>query len=114
MDIECYVRLLREQLLRDIEGGEPRQAFARFCRKVVRAIDDDVIPVNLAGLTIASTMWIPEIDSDPQLEEITMIAGSLEVPMPKRHLRVLLSSLKGALSELERDTRTSDRRTGDP
>lgn len=78
--------------------------FLQFCDSVVELLSRKLISPPHAAIQIASTMFIPGLDSDPLREEITMVAGQLEMPLDKHRAAELWQKLGDLLLELRSRT----------
>lgn len=65
--------------LRDASNGIKPRLFVEYCEKAIAAKESGGMPLRDAAYSIARTMFINEL-KDPLFEEITSLAGELELP----------------------------------
>ena len=66
-------------LLRKVPKEKKPHLFIQYCYKVITTYEEGGMPLRDAAYSIARTMFIKELE-DPLFEEITFLAGELELP----------------------------------
>ncbi len=67
------------KLLAEAHVDDKPRLFSNYCRKVIKDKNRGNITLEEAAYQIAGTMFVGELDN-PLFEEITSLAGSLELP----------------------------------
>jgi len=80
--------------------------FASFCRSALQAKKTGQLSSQQAAMAIAGCMFIDNLDGDPLREEITMMAGELEVPREPKETTQRWTDLERLIVELENTART--------
>lgn len=57
-----------------------RLAFKRYCLEILLLLNKHKLTEERAAILIAGTMFLSNLDDDPQLQEIMHLAGQLEAP----------------------------------
>lgn len=79
--------------------------FGVFCRAALEAKAAGQIPPQQAAMAIAGCMFVDNLDADPLREEITMMAGELEVPQDRTETSERWLGLERLVVELEDSSR---------
>jgi hypothetical protein len=80
MKVPVLSRVEYRKLVESAAEDQPR-LFLRYCRKVLQASADGLATPQEAAYAIAGTTFPPRVSHDSILEEITLLAGHLELPL---------------------------------